>query len=296
MDQWAKAVNDESYTLPNVMPYFKKSVQFTPPNEKKRFDNATTHYDIDAFDPEGGPLQVSYPNYATPIGTWVQKALRKLGFKDSNGFNSGSILGGQYCAMTIHPDTEFRDSSQTSFLNRLKPTSRKVFTNALAKKILFNSDKRATGVHAQGLLGSFTLKAKKEVIVSAGAFQSPQLLMVSGIGPAEILREHHIDPIVELSGVGQNMWDHPFFGITYPVDLPTSVDVAGSIVSLGKAFLRGLGSRTGELTNPGTDYLGWEKVPGEFRSKLSSSTKEDLQQFSEDWPELEVREKLDCHR
>jgi hypothetical protein len=68
-DQWATAVGDNSYTFANLLPYFKKSAQFTPPDASKRFPNATAQFNAAAFDPSGGPLQVSYPNYAQPWST-----------------------------------------------------------------------------------------------------------------------------------------------------------------------------------------------------------------------------------
>jgi choline dehydrogenase len=70
---------------------------------------------------------------------------------------------------------------------------------------MFDSDKKATGVEVDTGGLKYVLHAKTEVIVSAGSFQSPQLLMVSGVGPAESLRKHGIDVISDLLGVGQNM-------------------------------------------------------------------------------------------
>jgi hypothetical protein len=79
-DQWAKLVEDKSYTFENLLPYFKKSVTFTPPDAAKRFPNATALYDASAFG-SGGPLHVSYPNYASP---WSRSVFRHLIFRHSN--------------------------------------------------------------------------------------------------------------------------------------------------------------------------------------------------------------------
>jgi choline dehydrogenase len=68
-DQWASLVGDNSYTFRNLLPYFEKSAQFTPPDATKRFPNATAEYNANAFSATGGPLQVSYPNYAQPWST-----------------------------------------------------------------------------------------------------------------------------------------------------------------------------------------------------------------------------------
>lgn len=67
LQMWADEVGDNSYTWDNFLPYFKKSVQFTPPNTLLRAPNATAQYNPSAFEVSGGPLQVSYPNYAQPF-------------------------------------------------------------------------------------------------------------------------------------------------------------------------------------------------------------------------------------
>lgn len=95
-----------------------------------------------------------------------------------------------------------------------------IYQFAMAKRILFYANRRATGVVVeQG--NQFVLSATRGVIISAGAIQSPQLLMVSGIGPVQVLHTYGIDLVVDLPGVGQNMWDHVFFGPSYQVNVPT---------------------------------------------------------------------------
>jgi choline dehydrogenase-like flavoprotein len=111
-------------------------------------------------------------------------------------------------------------------------TNLKVFTLTIAKKILFDANKKATGVTVESLLIPYTLQATKEVIVSAGAFQSPQLLMVSGVGPAEQLQEQNIPVVMDLPGVGQNMQDHIFFGPSYRVSVPTLTQIINNPVTL----------------------------------------------------------------
>lgn len=287
MQQWADTVDDSSYTFDNVLPYYKKSVQFTPPDVKKRAENATTGFDMDAYDPHGGPLQVSYPNYAMPFSSWMKRGMQAIGIDENKDFNLGNLMGAQYCASTISPKDESRSSSHT-FLESIKPASLSTYTHTLAKKINFDKNKKATSVQVQGPLGTFTLTAKKEIVVSAGAFQSPQLLMVSGIGPAEILHEHNIDPVVELPGVGQNMWDHPFVAPSYRVQTPGFTRVAANILYLLQQFFRKAFLRRGIISNPISDYLGWEKIPENLRSKFSDSTKKELERFPADWPEVEV--------
>lgn len=128
----------------------------------------------------------------------------------------------------------------------------------------------------------------REVIVSAGAFQSPQLLIVSGIGPAETLRKHGIKLIIDLPGVGQNMWDHVFFGPSYPVNVDTFTKMTQSPLYFAEQVASYFALRYGVLTNPSTDYIAFENLPLISRTEFSSENEQDLSWFPEDWPEVEV--------
>lgn len=228
-DMWARDVDDESYTWDALQPHLKRSVDFTPPGPL-RAANASAGYDTEAFDSTGGPLQVSYANYASPFSSYMEGSLNEIGIPEVQDFNSGSLMGAQYAASTINPRNAKRDSSETSFLKEASSRPNlHVFSATKAKKIIF-SGKRATGVRvASGILGfPTTINARKEVIVSGGAFHSPQLLMVSGIGPSDTLQRYGIAPVSDLQGVGQNMWDHIFFGPSYRVKVDTFTRLANS--------------------------------------------------------------------
>lgn len=204
--RWADDVGDQSYTFDAFLPYFEKSLNFTPPDSAKRALNATPSYDVKNLGKGGQPLDITFPNYSLSFSTWVEKALAVLGIKPINGFTSGKLLGSAYNIATINQTTGLRESSETAFLRpALGRPNLVVYTHTLAKKVFFEG-RTATGVSVDidGQISS--LFAKKEVILSAGTFQSPQLLMVSGIGPKEILREHNIPIISDSQGVGQNMW------------------------------------------------------------------------------------------
>ncbi|PSN66435.1 GMC oxidoreductase [Corynespora cassiicola Philippines] len=281
--RWADAVGDQSYTWDNFLPYFKKSIKFTPPKSPPRAPNASAEYNPAAFDPTGGPLQVSYANYAGPFSSYMEGGLNSIGISPAQDFNSGSLLGAQYCSSTINPNNQNRDSSQTSFLNAAQNRPNlKVYSITLAKKILFNADKRATGV----LIGNGAiLSARKEVILSAGAFQSPQLLMVSGIGPKATLQKYNIPVILDKPAVGQGMEDHIFFGPTYRVRVETFTRLANDplYVAAQFAFDYTLLKR-GPLTNPVCDFLGWEKAP---RNLITPAAAAVLDQYPTSWPDIE---------
>ncbi|KAK4159203.1 putative GMC oxidoreductase [Cladorrhinum sp. PSN259] len=290
-DKWAEAVGDNSYTFDSLFPHFKRSVTFTPPSDT-RFANASAEYNINAFSTtNGGPLQVSYANYAQAFSTWMEPALNEIGVPQIQDFNSGNLLGAQYCASTIRPESQTRDSSQTSFLREAQGRRNlKVYILTLAKQIIFAPDsKLATGVLVETKpLGAFqfTLKARKEVIISAGAFQSPQLLMVSGIGPKAELERHKIPLIVDRPGVGQGMQDHVFFGPTWRVKVETLTRVANDLLYVGEQFLGPYTlKKQGPLTNPVCDFLGWEKTPRNLISQTAAQILD--REFPPDWPEIE---------
>jgi choline dehydrogenase-like flavoprotein len=98
-----------------------------------------------------------------------------------------------------------------------------VFYQTMAERISFQ-EIAARGVIVSDMVSNrtFDLLARREVIISAGAFQSPQMLMVSGVGPAGLLAEHEIPLVADRPGVGQNMHDHVLFGVSYGVDVDTA--------------------------------------------------------------------------
>jgi choline dehydrogenase len=283
---WADQVGDSSYTFDSLLPYFKKSVRFTPPNTRLRAANASAAFVASAFDDGGGPLDVSYANYAGPFSSYMEGGMNGIGIPTRDDFNSGDLLGSQYCSSTITPSNQQRASSQTTFLEaaRYRPNL-KVYTLTQAKKIIFNG-KRATGVQIPGLLGiTSVLTARKEVILSAGAFQSPQLLMVSGVGPADQLKKHGIPIVAERRGVGQNMQDHVFFGPTYRYKVETFTKLANDLLYLSTQLAVDYSVlKRGPLTNPVCDYLAWEKAPRNLITPAAASV---LDQYPASWPEIE---------
>ncbi|KAG8526149.1 uncharacterized protein KY384_000142 [Bacidia gigantensis] len=278
---WAEEVGDPSYTFENLLPYFEKSLNFTPPKNEKRGLNATPDYD-DTFLGAGGNPLTSH-SLATPFHS------HRGSSKPTKGFTSGSLLGSAYNVATINSTTGLRESSETAFLQPTKGRSNLVvYTHTLAKKVVFEG-KTAVGIQVAGgnqTSDTITLSAKKEVILSAGVFQSPQLLMVSGVGPKAILDQFDIPIIADRPGVGQNMWDHVLFGPSYSVNLITDSSL-GQTSYLDAAMKEFAATQSGILSNPGSDFLAWEKLPPSSRSSLPASALSDLSQFPDDWPELE---------
>ncbi|KAL9000157.1 MAG: hypothetical protein Q9188_005733 [Gyalolechia gomerana] len=287
--KWADDTGDQSYTFSNILPYYQKSVNYTGPTVP--YPNSTNDQDESAFSARGGPLQVSHGSYNDPFATWILPALQALGQKAIDGFQSGILLGSAYVLATIDPTRATRSSSESSFLNDARArTTLRVYNNTLAKRLLF-TDQVARGVlvSSQGTEGNdYMLSARKEIIVSAGTFQSPQLLMVSGIGPRKTLGGLGIPVIKDLPGVGQNLWDHAFYGTTFRVNVPTASAGLNSEEAAAAAVGAYLDSGTGPLSVPGTMVLGWENLPSDLLRALPSTAVQSLDQtFPADWPQLE---------
>ncbi|KAF7537797.1 hypothetical protein G7054_g3464 [Neopestalotiopsis clavispora] len=284
---WVDAVGDKSYSFQNMLPYYEKSICFTPPSNL-RFANSTPLYNESVMGNCSGPLSVTYTNYANSFASWGINGFTEMGMPQIHGFQSGELLGSSYVMSTVAAKTQIRDSSETSFLRRaLAYPNYSVYTLTQAKKILFDDNKKATGVEVDTLGKRYTLSATKEVIISAGVFASPQLLMVSGVGPAATLESLGIPVIADRPGVGQGMQDHLYFGPAYSVLGTTTSSLVSFPQFRYEAEQEFNEHASGIFTNPSNDILGWEKFPEKIRKTFSNSTLEALAEYPPDWPEIE---------
>ncbi|KAI5642769.1 GMC oxidoreductase domain-containing protein [Phthorimaea operculella] len=189
----------------SVLPYFKKSERMT---SKEILNGPTAHLHSDK-----GYLGVSRPNWGNDSHRYLE-AFAEQGYPillDNNDYNT---VGYSQPCFTIDPP--LRQSTAVSFLKPIKDRKNLfVLKNTLVRKVLFDENKRAIGVEAR-LHGKDIIKlyAKKEVILSAGALNSPRILMSSGVGPKEHLDQNGIDVILDSPNVGQNLQDHPTIILT----------------------------------------------------------------------------------
>ena len=280
-------VEDQSYAWDQFLPYFQKSAHYTPPDMSKRPANASVPSpSAGAFVESGGPLEVGYINYPVPFGSWAKLSFEELGFATLDDMDSGNLIGAQYVTQTIAPDMT-RSSSQASYLSYGLASNRQnliVYPRTMAKRILFDANLTATGVEVTSYQIPYIISATKEVIISGGALHSPQLLMVSGIGPASTLQNYSIPILVDAPGVGQNLWDHVLFTITYQVQTQ-GLGRLKDPVYYGQAVENYVTNRTGQLVNTGFDFVAWEKLPN--RTALGAQAEQDMSFFPSDWPELE---------
>ncbi|KAK1447253.1 GMC oxidoreductase [Colletotrichum melonis] len=287
-DLWAETVGDEMFRWENMLRFFKRSIDLTPPNEEKRQNtNATVRFDPSDYDEQGGPLQVSWNNWVDPTLTWLAQVVLSLGLSISpKGFSSGKLAGyGAWVPSTIEPEKAQRSTSESSFLRQaIKDTEIIVYTHTLATKILFDGTKAVgVSVNSQGV--EFTLSANKEVILTAGTFHSPQLLQVSGIGPRERLEALSIPVIADVLGVGQNLQDPIQIFVAYPVSTPSAQSLTND-PALNPGFVEEyLKFGTGPYSSA-AGFLAHERLPNSTLANLTQTTRDKLASVPSDWPQL----------
>jgi choline dehydrogenase len=191
-----------------------------------------------------------------------------LGIPQTVSAIDGVLSGSGYLMLTVNHPNGHRASAETQFLRPyLGRPNLFLFNGTLAERVIFNSEKVATGVEVTTDNTTYTISAAKEVIISGGVFQSPQLLMVSGVGPAALLEEYNIPVVADRPGVGQGMDDHLFVPVVYPVNLENIAVVTDEAIEQFN------NEAIGPLTTTGSDYVGFERVPHKLRAKWSVETK-----------------------
>ncbi|KEQ66145.1 alcohol oxidase [Aureobasidium melanogenum CBS 110374] len=295
-EKWANDVGDGTWNWDGVYPYYLKSPHFMPANSILRAANASVGLadDTVSFSKNGGPLQVSYPNFAQSWSSFFPEGYEEVGIPFlEQGISSGHLDGYASVSLTINPTEQTRSSSETSFLHEaLAGTNIVVYTHALVKRILFDANKRATSVLVDVAGMQFQINATREIILSAGVFQSPQLLMVSGVGPRQTLDQYHIPIVADRQGVGQNMWavSNVFATLSYEVNVETPSVLTNDpnrIYEENEAFIT---RRSGMLTSDaGADFVGFLKASNLSVVNISSTAQNAFQtNFPSDRPKVEV--------
>lgn len=281
---WAESVGDYSYQWENMTKYLHRSIKL-----QSNFHRGEDEMPSEDFDVGDGPLLVSKPAYANPLSSRGSKAFSAIGLRERPSLFNGSLDGFGSWRFTINPETGLRSSAETSFLaNEFRRHDSRliVYTESLARKIIFQND-TATGVVVTSIDGKkpFALKARKEIILSAGVWHSPQLLMVSGIGDHSLLESLGIPVVKHLPGVGQNVHDSCY--LAGPVH---EVSTSGPSYwrrpdRLARATEDLLLNASGPLTNIGLDLAVWDTLPE--RSYLSREARDAVKDLPADWPLIE---------
>ncbi|KAG7451224.1 alcohol oxidase [Guyanagaster necrorhizus] len=207
-DKWATITGDKSWTWDNFKQYFTKF---------EAYAKSTNYTDIDMSNKgTKGPVRVGYFPTLTKHSKAFIDACKGLGIPFSADFNTGENPTGVNRFMTYVDDKLERVTSETAYLTPkvLARPNLTVAIDAQVTKILVQTtgeEKQAYGVEFTNKRNGpvYRAKSRKEVILSAGAIHSPQILMLSGIGPSEELKKFDIPVVHDLQGVGTHLMDHP---------------------------------------------------------------------------------------
>jgi choline dehydrogenase len=233
-DTWAERGN-EGWSYEDVLPYFRRAEHFEPA--------VSAGGDGGEFHGTGGPLNVTTPEDPRPLGETFVDAAAEVGIPRNDDFNGATQKGvGRY---HLTQKDGKRHSAADAYLKPvLSRSNLTTETGAQVTRVTFDGD-RATGVVFEQDGTTYEATAAQEVVLSAGAVNSPQLLMLSGVGPADHLADHDIELQQDLPGVGKNLQDHLFAFTVYESEDTNTLDGAGGIVDLAKYFLL----KTGRLTS-----------------------------------------------
>lgn len=234
-DQW-RQLGNAGWGWDDVLPYFRKS-------EDHYAGASATHG-------SGGELKVTLPSYRWEILEAYCDAAEEIGLQRLSDYNGGGGREGTALfEMTIGGG--LRWSAAKGFLKPIRSRDNlKVVTGANATRLLFDG-RKAIGVAYTENGVPREARASGEVILAAGAFGSPQLLQVSGIGPGALLRDNGVDVLHDLPGVGENLQDHWMLRVLHRVsNTKTFNQAVDTPIRKALAGLRYIATREGPLSAP----------------------------------------------
>nr|XP_046489040.1 glucose dehydrogenase [FAD, quinone]-like isoform X1 [Neodiprion pinetum]XP_046489049.1 glucose dehydrogenase [FAD, quinone]-like isoform X1 [Neodiprion pinetum] len=245
-DQWA-AMGNEGWSWEDVLPFFKMS------ENNGEIDSVGREYHG-----TDGPLFVERFPSKPPFANVILEAAEEAGFGVSNDLNGKDRFGFAVIQATSHHGA--RRSSAAAYLRPIRHRKNLHITlNSTCSRIIIENE-QAVGVAYYMQNGKlYTVRASKEVIVSASAVESPHLLLLSGVGPEEDLKSKGIDVVKNLPGVGMNFHDHIAFPIGFTIDEPDVYD------NNWAALVEYIAFQTGPLSN-----IGLAQVMGYLPSGITT--------------------------
>ncbi len=227
-DDW-RDLGNPGWGFDDVLPYFMRS--------EDNARGASSHHGT------GGPLAVSDLRSPNPMSLAFVEAGQAAGLAHNDDFNAGEMEGVGLFQVTQREG--LRCSTAQGFLREAeKRPNLDVQTDVLVRRIVVENE-RAIGVELEQYGERWQLTAEREVLLCAGAINSPQLLMLSGIGDADVLRSHDLPVIAHVPGVGSNLQDHPAVPLMWTTDEPVSLLTADA----PEALYDFLSNRRGPLTS-----------------------------------------------
>jgi len=245
-DHWA-SLGNPGWNYDEVLPPFKRAEH--------------NHcFGANAYRGTEGPLQVNYLRSPSPINEVFFKACEQTGLPRTEDYNGAQQLG---CGPTqaMQANGERCSAAKAYITPHLGRSNLSVITQAHTRRVLMDG-KRATGVEYEQGGQVHQLHAVREVILSAGAFGSPQLLMLSGIGPQSQLQAHGIATVHTLPGVGQNLQDHVTTVLiqrSARKEATLGISLSG-LVTVVKSIFEWRSKRTGWVTSNVAESQGFLKT------------------------------------
>lgn len=240
-DEWA-ALGNPGWSFAEVLPYFRRAETYAPGENY--------------WHGGSGPIQVTRPGLRHPFAKAFVQAGQQAGYPYNEDTNGERREGFGPTDITVAKGV--RSSASRAYLHpaRRRPNLT-VLTGALARRVLFEGS-RASGVRARGVeverhRGIQHYQARREVILSGGAINSPQLLLLSGVGPAEQLRAHGISVVRDTPGVGENLQDHLAATVKYAATQPISLFKYINPLRGALALAQYAALRRGPLADPGME-------------------------------------------
>jgi choline dehydrogenase len=243
-DRW-RQMGNTGWGWDDVLPLFKRAEN----NERG----------ADAFHGDKGPLSVSNMRIQRPItDAWVAAA-QAAGYPFNPDYNGATQEGVGFFQLTSQNGR--RCSSAVAYLNPVKKRPNlRIVTHAQVDRILLDG-RRATAVRYTDRAGRpQTVTANREIVLSGGAINSPQLLMLSGIGEADQLSEHGLTVAHDLPGVGKNLQDHLQARLVYKCNEPTLNDEVSTLMGQARIGLKYLMFRAGPMTMAASLATGFLKT------------------------------------
>lgn len=234
-DTWRDAYGATGWGYDDVLPYFVRSEGNT------RLGGP--------YHGQDGPLHVEDRRYTHPLTTaWVDSAVA-AGFKPTDDFNGAEQEGAGLYQVTCRKGRRW--STAKAYLEPAEGRPNlTIRTGALVERVVIEGG-RAVGVAYQHGAGSRTAYVDGEVVLAGGAINSPQLLLLSGIGPGTHLREVGVDVVVDLPGVGQNLHDHPAVPLVFRTRDTTDLLDHNNLVQFARAKATGTGPLTSNVGEGG---------------------------------------------
>lgn len=266
-NDWVKLGNP-GWGWDDVYPLFVKGTRFNPPDTTKGWDLTYKTWDPSAYG--DGPLEIAFQGYVPPSSVaFINAASDTLRVPIVNDYNTGNSTGVKQGTATLDSNLR-RSSSYDGYLKQaIGRENLDVLWYAPVQQIITDTsgaEPIATGVHfidhPTGIVHQ--VKARKEVIVSMGAFHSPQLLMVSGIGPTSQLEQFKIKPVVINENIGQHLNDHSVFSIMATVQPQFSTSgMSADFSTIREAQNEFYANLTGPYTAPSGITNAFQKLSAE---------------------------------